>query len=70
MIDVEHIFPHGFDYKGHRKCPSRRSLGDRKLVAEIYSSAGNEFFEKAEFDKALSSYKMAIYMDPTMRGLL
>jgi hypothetical protein len=64
-IDVENIFPNGFDYQGHLKCPGRRSLEDRSLVAEIYNSAGNEFFEKAEFDRAVSSYEMAVGMDPS-----
>lgn len=64
MIDVENIFSHGFDYKGHLKDPSRRSLGDRELVAEIYNSAGNEFFRSGQYDKALRNYEMAIRLDP------
>ncbi len=64
MIDVENIFPNGFDYKGHLKDPTRRSLGDRELLAEIYYSAGNEFFKNGELDKALRDYELAIRMDP------
>jgi len=64
MIDVENIFSHGFDYKGHLKDQTRRSLGDRELVAEIYNSAGNEFFKDEELDKALRNYELAIRMDP------
>jgi tetratricopeptide (TPR) repeat protein len=64
VIDVENILSHGFDYKGHLKDPTRRSLGDRELVAEIYNSAGNEFFGNEELDKALRNYELAIRMDP------
>ena len=63
VINVENILSHGFDYKGHLKDPTRRSLGDRELVAEIYNSAGNEFFENEELDKALRNYELAIRMD-------
>jgi len=64
MIDFENIFNHVFNYKGHLKDPTRRSLGDRELVAEIYNSAGNEFFKKEELDKALTNYELAVRMDP------
>lgn len=64
VIDVENIFSQGFDFEGHLKDPTRRSLGDRELVAEIYNSAGNEFFENEELDKALRNYELAIRMDP------
>jgi hypothetical protein len=64
VIDVENIFPHGFDYKGHLKDPTRRSLGGRELVAEIYNSAGNECFENKQLDSALRNYELAVGMDP------
>ena len=64
VIDVENILSHGFDFEGHLKDPTRRSLGDRELVAEIYNSAGNDFFENEELDKALRNYELAIRMDP------
>jgi tetratricopeptide (TPR) repeat protein len=63
-IDVENILYDGFDYKGHVKDVARRSLGERELVAEVYSSTGNEFFRSGEFDKALRNYELAIRMDP------
>ena len=63
-IDVENILSEGFDFKGHRKDVTRRSLGERELVAEIYNSAGNEFFRAGELDKALRNYEMAIRLDP------
>lgn len=64
VTDVENILSHGFDYKGHPKDVRRRSLGERELVAEIYNSAGNEFFRAGEFGKALRNYEMAIRLDP------
>ena len=64
VIDVENILSNGFDYKGHLKGVTRRSLGERELVAEIYNSAGNEFFRAGELDKALRKYGMAIRLDP------
>ena len=64
VIDVENILSDGFDYKGHLKDVTRRSLGERKLVAEIYNSAGNEFFRSGQYDKALRNYEMAIRLDP------
>jgi tetratricopeptide (TPR) repeat protein len=64
VIDVENILSDGFDYKGHLKDVTRRSLGERELVAEIYNSAGNEFFRAGQFDKALKNYEMAIRLAP------
>lgn len=64
LIDVENILPHGFDYKGHLNNPSRTRWGDRELVADIYHSLGNEFFEKSEYIEALKSYDMAIRLNP------
>jgi tetratricopeptide (TPR) repeat protein len=63
-IDIENILPDGFDYKGHLNHPSRTKWGDRELVADIYHSLGNEYFEKGEFAKALNNYEMAIKLNP------
>lgn len=63
-IDVENILSDGFDFKGHLKDVTRRSLGERELVAEIYNSAGNGLFRAGEFEKALRNYEMAIRLDP------
>ncbi len=63
-IDIENILPYGFDYKGHLNDPSRTRWGDRELVADIYLSLGNEFFEKDEFINALKNYNMAIHLNP------
>ncbi|MDY7030501.1 MAG: tetratricopeptide repeat protein [Thermodesulfobacteriota bacterium] len=64
QIDVENIFPNGFDYKGHLGNPSRTTWGDRELVADIYLSKGNEFFEKKKYAEALKSYETAIDLNP------
>jgi tetratricopeptide (TPR) repeat protein len=63
-IDIENILPEGFDYKGHLNNPSRTRWKDKQLVADIYHSLGNEFFEKGEFAKALKKYYMAIKLNP------
>jgi tetratricopeptide (TPR) repeat protein len=64
VIDIEHILRDGFDYKGHLNDPSRTKWGDKELVADIYHSVGNEWFEKGELAKALNNYEMAIKLNP------
>ena len=63
-IDIENSLPQGFDYKGHRDDPSRRVWGDRELVADIYLSRGNDYFELGNYDEALASYDAAIGLNP------
>ena len=63
-IDIESILPDGFDYKGHLNNPSRTRWEDKELVADIYHSLGNEWFEKGELAKALNNYEMAIKLNP------
>jgi tetratricopeptide (TPR) repeat protein len=64
VIDIEHILRDGFDYKGHLNDPSRTKWEDKELVADIYHSMGNEWFEKGELAKALNNYEMAIKLNP------
>jgi len=64
LIDIENILPDGFDYKGHLDDPSRVRWWDEELVADIYHSLGNEFFEKSDFIQALRYYDMAIQFNP------
>lgn len=63
-IDIENILPNGFDFRGHLDNPSRTKWGDKELVADIYHSLGNEWFEKEELAKALKYYEMAIKLNP------
>jgi len=63
-IDIENIFPGGFDYMGHKSDPSRVIWSDRELVADIYHSVGNELFEKGEFSEALRTYNRALKLNP------
>jgi len=64
MVDIENIFPDGFDYKGHLNDPSRSIWGDKELVADIYHSQGNEWYEKGDYNEALKNYDMAIKLNP------
>jgi tetratricopeptide (TPR) repeat protein len=64
LIDVENILPDGFDFKGHLANSSRIRWGDQELVADIYHSLGNEFFEKGKFTEALENYDKAIQLNP------
>jgi tetratricopeptide (TPR) repeat protein len=64
-IDVENIFPNGYDYKGHLMHLSRIKWGDQELVADIYHSTGNEFFSKGELSKALENYEVCFRLNPS-----
>ncbi|HUT73000.1 MAG TPA: tetratricopeptide repeat protein, partial [Desulfatiglandales bacterium] len=64
IIDIENSLSQGFDYKGHLKDPSRHVWGDRELVADIYLSRGNDYFELGNYDEALASYETAVSLNP------
>jgi tetratricopeptide (TPR) repeat protein len=64
IIDVENILPHGFDYGGHHTHPARTGWGDQELIADVYHSVANEFFEKGNFVEALKNYDRAIRFNP------
>ncbi len=64
IIAVENIFKSGFDYKGHPDSLTGTKWGDQELVADIYNSRGNEFFEKDAFHEALIQYKKAVVLNP------
>ena len=60
LIDIENIFPHGFDYSAHIDNPSRTIWGDKELVADIYLTSGNVLFDKGNFHEAIKDYDLAI----------
>ena len=64
IIDIENSLSQGFDYKEHLNNPSRHVWGDRELVADIYLSRGNDYFELGNYDQALASYDKAISLNP------
>ncbi len=59
-IDIENILPGGFDYKGHHGVAGREEWGDRELIADVYHSVGNEYFERGRIRYAIASYEKAI----------
>jgi tetratricopeptide (TPR) repeat protein len=63
-IDIENVFPHGFDYQGHKGNPQREEWGDRELIADIYHSRANELFEQGDLKGAIENYDKAISLNP------
>jgi tetratricopeptide (TPR) repeat protein len=63
-IHIENILRQGFDYKGHLNNPSRIEWGDRQIVADIYHSRGNDYFQKGKFTEALICYDKSIDLNP------
>ena len=71
-IDIENIFPHGFDYRGHRVVlegdavgeSKREEWGSRELIADIYHSVANEFFASGKWERAIENYDKAITLHP------
>jgi tetratricopeptide (TPR) repeat protein len=63
-IDIENIFPNGFDFKGHLNNPHRTVWGDIELIADIFHSTGNTYFEQRELEEAVLSYSKAIKLNP------
>jgi tetratricopeptide (TPR) repeat protein len=63
-IDIEHILPHGFDFKGHLHNPDRTEWGEVELIADIYHSTGNKFFEQGSHEEAVQNYGKAIRLNP------
>ncbi|MCK4785028.1 MAG: tetratricopeptide repeat protein [Desulfobacteraceae bacterium] len=64
LVDIENIRPDGFDYKGHINDPSRTKWGDKELVADIYHSRANEYYEGGKYKDALRDYEKAIALSP------
>ena len=62
-IDIENILSNGFDYLGHRQSILRRQWGGRELVAEVYNSIGNHFFEEGRLEESLTYYEKALMLN-------
>lgn len=63
-IDIENVFPYGFDYREHKGDPKRNEWGIRELVADIYHSMANSFFEQGKLNSAIENYEKAIALNP------
>lgn len=62
-VQVENIFPDGFDYRAH---PGEKQViwDGKALVADIYNSSGTESFLKGDLKAALYCYKKALTLKP------
>ena len=63
-IDIENIFPKGFDYKSHSDNLNRKEWGNIELIADIYHCTGNELFQIGRFDEAIANYSEALKLNP------
>lgn len=63
-IDIENIFPHGFDYQDHRKATRREDWRDCELIADMYHSAGNELSASGDWERAIDDYDKALALNP------
>ena len=63
-VDIENIFPHGFDFKGHLDNPQRTRWVDAQLIADIYHSTANELFERGNHEEAIQNYGKTIRLNP------
>jgi tetratricopeptide (TPR) repeat protein len=63
-IDIENIFPDGFDYLGHSGASEREEWGDSELTADIYHSVANDFFMSGNLECAIENYDKAIILHP------
>jgi hypothetical protein len=63
-LDIEHVFPNGFDFRGHLDNPSREEWSEKDLVAETYVADGNFCFYSHHFPGALDKYDSALALRP------
>lgn len=63
-VDIENILPNGFGYRGHWSKLGRQVWGDGELVADVYLSRGNDFFQQGKFKQAVGCYRQAIRLNP------
>jgi len=62
-IDIDNIFPNGFDSKDHLDNPERVFWGNSELIADIYHSIGWALHEQGKLDNAILNYSKAIRLN-------
>ena len=68
-VDIEHMFPSGFDFPGHRDSPGRDDWGDRELISDVYHSRGCDHAERHEWKDAADCYRKALQLNPSLRRI-
>ena len=63
-IDIDNIFPSGFDLQEHLRDPQRVVWGDAELISDIYHSVGWALHEQHELELAIANYSKAICLNP------
>ena len=63
-IDIDNIFPFGFDFKDHLGNPERVLWGNSGLIADIYHSIGWALHEQGKLEGAILNYSKAIRLNP------
>jgi tetratricopeptide (TPR) repeat protein len=64
VVDIDNIFPHGFDFKEHLRDPQRVVWEDAELISDIYHSIGWGLHEQRDLERAIVNYSKAIYLNP------
>lgn len=64
VVDIENVFPNGFDYPGHLDYSERDVWGDQELIADVYNSMGNDLFASGKKTRAIECYDKAIVLNP------
>ena len=63
-IDIDNIFPDGFDLQEHVGDPQRLVWGDAELISDIYHSVGWSLHEQHKLHLAIANYSKAIRLNP------
>jgi tetratricopeptide (TPR) repeat protein len=63
-IDIDNIFPFGFDFKDHLDSPGRVLWGNSELIADVYHSIGWALHEQGKFEGAILNYSKTIRLNP------
>jgi tetratricopeptide (TPR) repeat protein len=63
-VDMDNIFPNGFDFKDHLHNPERVLWGNSELIADIYHSIAWALHEQGKLDSAILNYSKAIRLNP------